>query len=206
MLTTGEGLGTKPQLATGDFLDLLNSASTQQGGVNKILKDLCHLCILLTGTTYLRGTRGSRTGALVSRWRQVQQPGAGSMLLHHQQTKASATDAAPLFLRRFAQVYCEHFVTHGQDSNLCQPLQMLQTWVPSPHVPWRLPSIHGEDKLRFKQQQTYPACCTAGLRRESTSSPLHVSYTDHAHAPGLSAQILKGFTMPERSNSLPKTQ
>lgn len=152
-----------------------------------------------------RNERQQNRGS-ISSWRQAQQPGAGSMLLHHQQTRTSATNAAPLFLRNLVQVYCEHFITHRQDSYLYWPLQMLQTWVLSPHLPWRLPSIHGEDKLRFKQQQTHPACCTAGLCRESSSSPLHTPYTDHAHVPGLSAQTLKEFTRPERSNSPHKTQ
>lgn len=132
-----------------------------------------------------RNQRQQNRGS-VSSWRQAQQPGAGIALLHHQQRRTSATSAAPHFLRSLAQVYCEHFITHRQDCNLYWPLQMLQTWVPSPHLPWRLSSTPGEDKQRFKQQHTHPACCTAGVWRESTSSPLLTSYTDHAHAPRLS--------------------
>lgn len=156
MLTTGEGLGTKSHLATGNFLDLLNSASTQQGGVR--LSDLCHLCILQTCTTYLRGTKGSRKGAL---------PAA---VYRHSSLVLAACS----------------FITSKQE-----------------HLPQMHHLSFSQDKLRFKQQQTHPARCTAGV---CTSSPLHMSYADHAHASGLSALILKGFTRPERLNSPLKPQ
>lgn len=137
--------------------------------------------------------------------RQQMRGSVSSVFLRHWQTRASAIDTAPLFPRSFAQVDLEHFIACRQDSNLHQALQMLQTQVPSAHVPLETPPCS------WRRQTEVPAAADIvcvlyrrSVHGERTQPPAHVLH--RSHAPGLSLRILEGLMRPERSNLLPKTK
>ena len=177
----GKGLGSQSQLATGGFLDLLNLASTRQGRVSKASRDLRHVYFAHTYHPPERNQRQQMRGSVSSRG-QAQQPGASSVFLRHQQTRASAIDTAPLFPRSFAQVDREHFIAYRQDSNLHQPLQMLQTQVPSPHIPLETPQSSWRRQTEV-QAATDIACMlhSKSVHGEHIQPPAHVLHRSCTH-------------------------
>lgn len=122
-------------------------------------------------------TRGS-----VSSWGQAQQPATSSVFLHHQQTRASALYTTPPLPRRFAQVNREHLRACRQDSNLHQPLQMLQTQVPSPHIPLGTPQ-HSWRRKTEVQAATDIACtlCHRSVHGERIQPPARVLQKSCTH-------------------------